>query len=376
MKKSKKKSGKPAKRQARPQQPKQPQQAQQPQKPQKPAVSAAKKPKQKPLPKKKNKQTPEAVMHKQAARKPEKAVQQPAVPVSGEQKKAYNKAVKSRAKKAKKHGSRGGNYSLYYLFAAIVAIVVFVILAKTVLFNCANIEVEGNTRYTTEEIVQLSGIQTGTSLLDIDTDAASKRIVSALAYVDAAEVKKSFPTKIRITITEAEKWYCVQQDGRPYIVSRLGKILEEKSDSSLPAVYGFEAVEPKVGGFVVSAVETKTNIPSMVLTAAESAGVTDITSIDITDRFEIKVLVQDRITLELGNSLQLENKMFIAKELIESEISATESVTVNLTNTEKVYVRDNNIIENPTIVPELPPEDSGEATGEATGEAAATAEAG
>ena len=103
---------------------------------------------------------------------------------------------------------------------------------------------------------------------------------------------------------------------------------------------------------------------------AEKAGLTEITSIDITDRFEIKMLVQDRITLELGIATELENKMYIAKELIDTEITATESVTVNLTNTEKVYVRDNNMIDNPVqVAPVLPEADTAEATSEATGEA-------
>lgn len=298
----------------------------------------------------------------------ENVMKKPVAPISGTQKKAYDKAVKNRTATKKKRGSRGGNYALYYIFAGIIAVIVFAILAKTVLFNCSSIEVEGNQRYSADEIISASGLVTGRSLLDIDENAAKERIISSLAYIDMAEVTKSFPTKMKISVKEAEKWYNLQHGGSYFIVSRLGKVIEAAKDSSLPVIKGYEPDEPSVGVYLTSQVDGKTDIPAQVLTAAETAGLTGITSMDITDRFEIKVLVDDRITLELGNATQLENKMYIAKELIATEITATESVTVNLTNTEKVYVRDNNVIDNPSVVvpvlPESEPEDDLEAPAE------------
>lgn len=291
--------------------------------------------------------------------------------IIGEQRRAYNKAVKNRsAKSNKKRGSRGGNYVLYYVFAAIVAIVVFIILANTVLFNCSAIEVKGIQKYTAEEIIEASKLKTGDSLLSIDASAAERRIVEAFSFVDKCKVEKSYPTKIIITVTEAERWFAVEHDGATYTISRLGKIIEKAPAGSLPIIVGFEASEPQVGGTLSSEIEGKNDLPTELLSAAEAAGLTDITSIDITDRFEITVLVQNRITLQLGIATELENKMYIAKELIDNEITATESVTVNLTNTEKVYVRDNNVIDNPVqVAPVLPEADTSEATSEGTAEA-------
>ncbi len=305
---------------------------------------------------------PASGLKKQPLKKPA----EPAVAISGGQKKAYSSAVKSRSVKSKKRGSRGGNYILYYLLAGIIAVIVFIILANTVLFNCSDIEVSGNVRYSAEDIAEISGIKQGESLLSIDTEKAEQAIVSSLAYIDAAEVAKSWPTKIKINVTEAEKWYCVQDGLKTYVISRMGKILEENRASDLPVVIGYEAAEPMVGKSLTSSVEGKNELPALVLSAAEEAGLTGITSVDITDRFEIKVLVDGRITLELGISTELENKLQIAKALIEEEISLTEYVTVNITNTEKVYVRDNNIIENPDVGPVLP-EETAEDTAE-TGE--------
>lgn len=288
----------------------------------------------------------------------DKAVQRE---IAGEQRRAYNRAVKKRPAGKKRRGRRGGNYVLYYAFAAVVAIVVFIILANTVLFNCSSIVVEGIQKYTAEEIIAASEIKNGDSLLRIDESAAERRIISAFPFVDAVEVVKHYPTKIVITVTEAERWYAVQHGSDTYTVSRLGKIIEQKSADKLPLVIGYEAEEPVVGGTLKSTVEGKNDLPAQVLAAAEKAGVSGITTIDITDRFEIKAVVDGRITLQLGIATKLENKMYIAKELIDNEITATEQVTVYLTNTETVYVRDNNMIDNPVqTAPVLPEPETSE----------------
>ncbi len=304
---------------------------------------------------------------KPAAKKPAKPVQKQPAAVPAEQRRAVNKAVtravnRNRSKNRKKQGSRGGNYVLYYLFAGIIAVIVFAVLAKTVLFDLGTITVEGNTRYTADEIISNSGLVIGTSLLDIDAEKAEEIIVGSLAYIDAAEVKKSYPTKIEITVKEAERWYVMKVGNRPYIISRLGKIIEEEPDSTLPLVIGYDPLMPEVGRMLSSEEEGKNDLPALILTAAENAELVGITSIDITDRFEIKVIVEDRVTLEMGLSDSLENKLHIARELIETEISATERVTVNLTNPEKAYVRDNNMIENDVAVPQLPSEQTAESS--------------
>lgn len=292
-----------------------------------------------------------------------------AAPMTKGQKKAFNRAVKSRTKTGKKRGSRGGNYSLYYAFAAVVAVIVLVILANTVLFDCAAIVVEGNTAYTSEDISAASGISIGDNLLKADLEGAEQSIIAAFPYIDMAEVKRTSPTKVKITVTEAEKWYCVRHGSNVYVVSRRGKLVEQGNDPSLPVVIGFEALEPKVGTMLTSKIETKTAMPSQVLSAAETVGLTGITSLNMNDRFEMEMVVDNRITLKLGDSTQMENKMYVAKELVENEIGPTESVTIDLTNPEKVPVRDNNIIENQGIVPVAPSTQTAESSAEASDEA-------
>lgn len=295
--------------------------------------------------------------------------QQPAMPQT---RRAMNKQMRTRYTTPRRHRARGGNYILYYLLAAVVIIIVFVILANTLLFNCSKIEVEGSVRYTADEIIETSGIKIGDNLLHINEKAAEQRITGTLAYIDIADVSRSFPTGIKITVTEAEKWYSLEQDGKTVSVSRGGKIIESGKTSGLPVVKGFEAESMDVGVMLKSTVENKNALPEEILSAAEKAGLKSITEIDLTDRFSIIIQCDSgRITLEIGNITDIESKLYVAQTLIRDELSPTEEVTILLTDPEKVAVHNKNADDNfiPVIPEDTSEETSTAETSEETGQA-------
>lgn len=283
---------------------------------------------------------------------------------------AMNRQMRTRYTKQRRRRARGGNYILYYLLAAIVIIVVFVILANTLLFNCSKIDVEGSVRYSPEKIIEESGLKLGDNLLHIDEKAAEQRIVDSLAYIDTADVSRSFPTGIKISVVEAEKWFCLEQDGKTVCISRGGKIIEEGKTAGLPVVKGFEAESVDVGGMLSSAVESKNTLPEEILNAAEKAGLDCIDSIDLTDRFAVKIECDGRITLEIGSVSDIESKLYVAQTLIKQELSPTEEVIVLLTDPEKVAVRRKNAEED--FIP-VTPEQASDETNE-TSETTSSAE--
>lgn len=271
---------------------------------------------------------------------------------------AMNKQMRTRYTKQRRHRARGGNYILYYLLAAAVIIIVFIILANTMLFNCSRIDVEGSVRYTPEQITEVSGLKLGDNLLHIDEKAAEERIVGSLAYIDIADVSRSFPTGIKITVTEAEKWFCVSQEGKTVCVSRGGKIIEEGKTAGLPVVKGFEAESTEVGGMLKSVADNKNDLPEQILNAVEKAGLDSIDEIDLTDRFSITIECDGRITLEIGTVSDIETKLYVAQTLIKQELSPTEEVTILLTDPEKVAVHNKNADDN--FIPVTPEEASDE----------------
>lgn len=253
-----------------------------------------------------------------------------------------------------RHRRRGRNYTYYYILLFIFFAIVFIVLANTVLFKCASFEVEGAARYSAEEIIGASGIKKGDNLLHINAQNAQSAVESTLAYIDSAEVKKRFPTKIRISVVEAEKWFLVEGDDGSAVVSRGGKIIDNKSDSSLVKVKGYEAGTLEVGTRLSSEVEGKNGIPEAILEAADKAELNGITEIDLTDRFAITVNYQNRIVLELGNITDVEKKLNVAAGVIETQISDTEEVLLNLIDPDVVVCRALNADSAVNELPEIP----------------------
>ena len=265
----------------------------------------------------------------------------PAKPVNEQARKAADRAALAKTRAdvpEKKRPYRGGNYTLYFILAAIVVGIVMAILSNTVLFKCGSIEVTGTTRYTAEEIIASTGIKTGENLLHIDTKKAEESVMNAFAFVDKVSVKKNFPTKIVVEITEAQNWFALNQSGKTVVISRGGRVLGAIPADGLVVVKGFEAESLDTGSQLSSTVDAKNKIIMEIFETAEKVGLANVTEIDLTDRFSIKITVDDRIVLNLGSSVQLESKLRVGQALIEKEISEDERVSVLLTNPEKVAV--------------------------------------
>ncbi len=275
----------------------------------------------------------------------------PPKPIDKKTRMAAEKAMNTRHTTHNTRKHKGGNYILYYLMFAVIAVIVFVILSNTVLFKCTEIIVNGASRYTADEITEVSRIRKGNNLLHIDKSEAEGKIAEKLIYVEKAEVSLSFPSKVVIDVVEAERWFCVTQHGVTALISRGGKILEKGSFTGYPVVSGYDPESFETGSRLTSKDETKQSVPVELLEMAEKLGIKNIDSIDLTDRYAISMNVDGRIRLELGSMANIESKFIIAKKLIDNEISPTESVVILLTNPEKVAVQ-NNVYQKPAETPE------------------------
>ncbi len=263
----------------------------------------------------------------------------PLKPVPEQARKAADRATLAKTRTEQpKRPYRGGNYTLYFILAAVVVGIVLAVLSNTVLFKCGTIEVSGATRYSADEIIAGSGVKTGDNLLHIDEKKAAESVMSTFAFVDNVQVKKYYPTKIVIEITEAVNWFALVQDGKTNVISRGERVLGELPADGLVVLKGFEAQSLEVGARLSSAVEAKNKVAEEIFNAAEKVGLEKMTEIDITDRFSIKITVDGRIVLNIGSSNQLESKLRVAQALIEKEIGEDERVSVLLTNPEKVAV--------------------------------------
>lgn len=228
--------------------------------------------------------------------------------------------VSSRAKRRRR------KIILFYFLTFVFVISIAVVLSLTVLFRINTIQIDNTSNYSTEEILEVCGIEKGENLFLADVDRAQADIDRCLPYSSNVQVKRKLPDILQITIAEPEIAQVFEQDGQYLLVNEENKIVAiQKSDpGKYLLVSGVKMKNPKAG-LTFSAEEKKVGeIFAEVKQMLNTVGLEDITRIDLSDPYQIMAEYDGRIRIQIGNSNDLQMKLASAKKIIDTELSPDE----------------------------------------------------
>ena len=225
---------------------------------------------------------------------------------------------KRRAAASRKARRRKRLLLIFYLVTFLIAIGAAVVLSITVLFRINTIQVTGQSRYTEQEIVQMSGIKVGENLFLADTATAKQQIEEKLPYIGRAKVSRRLPAKILITVEEAEISGAVEYGGGYAIVSPEGKVLE--ITSAIPEGYslieGLDLKSADLGKKIVYEDPEKQEMFTELAQSLAEHGIAPITRMDLTNLYDIVVEYDGRITMEFGLPSDIDFKVRFAKTIL------------------------------------------------------------
>lgn len=259
--------------------------------------------------------------------------------------------------------------------AAVVVLLVALILSRTVLFKIQTIEVTNPdaAKYTVEQISAESGVVKGTqNLFSCNLKKVAKNIEQRLPYIGKAEVKRDFPSTLRVTVTPTETAAAVAYGTGYLLIDIDGKMLE----STLNAPEGVAVLrcntefELNLGQYIgvsqskedaEKAQDAKQTVElfKRIMQALEKAGLENITLIDIRDTRAITLMYENRLTLHLGTEDRLDDKLGTAVKTISAEADTANNRTgaIDLTVIPYAFSRD-------TFAESTEPETTGEAVTE------------
>ena len=144
---------------------------------------------------------------------------------------------------------RQGRFSFLYKILIFVAICGAIAVALALFFKVDTITVTGNSRYTANQIIEASGIETGDNMFFLNKYHASERITAALPYVETVRISRQLPDTLVVTVTECTAPAAVSQDGKLWLLSGDGKIVDAKTGDGkqYAVVEGLTLLEPQVG---------------------------------------------------------------------------------------------------------------------------------
>lgn len=213
---------------------------------------------------------------------------------------------------------RRRNWILFYISLFLVVVTAGVILSLTVLFHVDEIMVTGESRYTQEEIVQVSQLKTGENLFMTDTQGAAERIQSSLPYVGSVKISRKLPGTLVIQVDDVMVAGAVQYGDGYLVVGANGKALEQVPylPEGCASIVGAKLSQAEIGKMVQYADEEQTELIQKLTMAAEENELDKVTQIDISDPYNVKLVYDGRITLAFGLPTDLEYKVRFAQSVL------------------------------------------------------------
>lgn len=199
--------------------------------------------------------------------------------------------------------------------AALASLMLVLICTVAVLYfvcNVTTISVKGNSMFSENEIVNLSGLFTGKNLFLYDLKAA-KKAVESNPYISCESIKRLFPHELCIEITEHDEYAAIVSSGGVFcIIDREGTVLDvgrRQSIDGLIAVYGLGSMGFTTGSAINS---DKTKLrPYTLVEIIDALGERNdsIKSIDLSNSASLKIVTTDGVTVMLGDSIHIEDKI-------------------------------------------------------------------
>ncbi|MCC8192772.1 MAG: FtsQ-type POTRA domain-containing protein [Ruminococcus sp.] len=216
---------------------------------------------------------------------------------------------------------RRRNMSLYYVLIVIFVALAMIFLSFTYFFRIKTITVSGNTLYTTEQVIEQSGVNIDDNLFRTNTTTVENRISSAFPYFESVEVTRALASTLEITVVEATPAVSIKYNDNEFmVVSTKGRILETGLSSpkdGTAAVYGMTMTETNQGSDYEDEDSIKKTVLDEIISESEKLGLDKITTIGLSERTDIRIIYNDTIKIKLGSSQDIPFKLSYIKSVID-----------------------------------------------------------
>jgi cell division protein FtsQ len=248
-------------------------------------------------------------------------------------------------------------------FSIILAILMtsIIIFALSDFFNIKSIVVEGTKIYSSEDIKFISSIalnengfkQIGInpiSILAFRFSNSENALKNKFSYIKSVKVRFILPSIVKISIIERKPIAIVKYNQKQLLIDEEGNVLEVLYDYNSKRIFisGLKLSGYRVGQKLFSNkneyFENALKIIEMVKTVDKKSSnklFGQITSIEVGNLNHSKVILDERIIVDLGGLQDLEYRIDITKEIYENNIDENEKGILDFT-----------VGENPIFIPE------------------------
>ncbi|MCC8193882.1 MAG: FtsQ-type POTRA domain-containing protein [Deltaproteobacteria bacterium] len=177
-------------------------------------------------------------------------------------------------------------------------------------FALKNLEIAGNLRLTSREVLDIAGLRTGMNSLLVSIDDVERKL-AADPWVSAVSVRRSLPDGIAIRLEEKEPRFWVRHGGTLYYADARGELIVPVSAGRFAS---FPTLEVEAG-----AEDMAVRLPELLASLAASRMAVDVAAMSLVrlspGRGVEVFLENDRLILSIGQEEWTENLGRLASTL-------------------------------------------------------------
>lgn len=272
-------------------------------------------------------------------------------------KKNVRKVLVKKKKDVKKARARLRRISRLLLFGLIVT--GLILFARSSFFIVDKVNVSGNQKYGTDEILQHTGLLTGKNVfkmlgekpknlvsfrfLDLENE-----IYEAMPYIKSVSIRPSPPKEIKIKVLERKPYAVLEAGGTSLLIDKEGYALEKINIANLKEKYfkitGMSVENYKLGQEIKfkegNTIADLISFNDILLNNDKNSKLKlfpQITAIDLSEINNIIVNFDNRITVKFGELKNADYNISFFKELFVNNITAKQKGTLDFTKGSNPY---------------------------------------
>lgn len=225
-------------------------------------------------------------------------------------------------------------YRLMLIVSGAIALVGLLLLILPA-FQVKEIRVEGNSRHTTQEIIDASKLEVGQEILALDLEESLEEIYKNCKYVKSARIMRT-PFSVRIEVKEYEKNQLLYTEfnGKYYSLNRDFRVLSESADAA--AFEGFLFVKmPEISALAVgsklrfSNADADLSYVNEMIDQLDAGGVlAEVTSLDVSGKHSVSYVMSDTCRVNFGKVGDSKTKLLLVEEILSQKGGTGETLSV------------------------------------------------
>ena len=250
-------------------------------------------------------------------------------------------AQNSRTKRRRRRG-RGSLAPLMRVLSVVLTAVV-VVVALTLFFKVDQVIVSGNSRYSQDEIIDLSGVRQGDNLILLNKYQIAKKLYTQLPYITDVRVNRNLPDKLLVEVTETQAALAIHSGGAWWLISENGKVLDtaEPEDVEGYLILQGVAAEGIAIGQQLTLAEgnlSTERLLEMVAALSERGMLERTDSVDATDGEILHIGYDGRFDVELYYNADFDFKFDCLRAVVE-QLEPNETAILRMTMEDENEVR-------------------------------------